>query len=259
MIVVRVLLIYFFLIIVSCTRQADSDRIILRVTSKGKIDFANYHNLSVISFSKALDEWRLLHKKIDDNLPVIYFEVDGDSKMHFVNDVKDILRQHEDIVIGVLLKLPPKVRSSDKIDYTKLRPRNLMKIEVAPDGLYRDSIKDGNSINMLDLKALSIEFIRGSQEDDHLPLLVEKELPVIGKELCNSYHIFMLIVSDQVEYEYYQRVKSQIKSAYLEVWDDYSMKHFERKYEDLNTDEQLIIELIIPYVLGEDYNDKASI
>lgn len=147
-----------------------------------------------------------------------------------------------DIDKGIPVKLPP---------YSEIPPENL---KLKKRNVYRVVVNANNQI-LVRGKEMKVSSIRES---------AKKFISNYGKDPEMSTNPKSAIVSLQndrgTNYETYLAVYNELKAAYNELWDDYAMQQFQRKYEDLDKEQGKEVKEEIPLVLSEaeptDYENK---
>jgi len=147
-----------------------------------------------------------------------------------------------DIDKGIPVKLPP--YSEETPESQAMKKRNVYRVVVNANNqlLVRDEQMDIKT-----LKDNAKKFISNNGKDPSLSVSPKNAIISLQNDRGTNY-------------ETYLTVYNELKAAYSELWDDESMFKYQRRYKDLDGEQQKMVKSDIPLVISEadptDYSKK---
>ena len=138
-----------------------------------------------------------------------------------------------DIDKGIPVKLPP--YSEEDPDNLRLKKRNVYRVVVNANN---QLLVRGKEMKVDDLRENAKKFIGNYGKDEEMSESPKNAIVSLQNDRGTNY-------------ETYIAVYNELKAAYNELWDDYSMQYFQRKYGDLDKDQEQEVKTEIPLVLSE--------
>ena len=138
-----------------------------------------------------------------------------------------------DIDKGIPVKLPP--YSEEPPPQLKLKKRNVYRVVV---NAQNQLLVRGKEMQVATLRDNTKKFISNYGKDPEMSTSPKSAIISLQNDRGTNY-------------ETYITVYNELKAAYNELWDDYSMQKFQRKYEDLDAEQQKEVKGEIPLVISE--------
>nr|WP_321452570.1 hypothetical protein [uncultured Carboxylicivirga sp.] len=139
---------------------------------------------------------------------------------------------------GLYRQLPPLEKEEAQPVF---EPQNVFSILINNKD---EILANGRPANLSELKLMIKKFIMESSDK------VSVDLPKIGKYM-SSKGVVSIQSSNGTSYQFYLLVQNELLSAYNQIRNTYSMKIFELNFEQLNTDQQEVIKMIVPQRIYE--------
>ncbi|QZE14288.1 biopolymer transporter ExbD [Halosquirtibacter laminarini] len=149
---------------------------------------------------------------------------------------------------GLRRKLPPMPPKDAKIDpNNKIKDRNIFEVLVnSKDQL----LVEGELMRIEDLYDATKEFMLNSNNSPKLPEKKEIEVPFFGKQMVTK-GVISLQNAIGTTYGTYIAVQNELVRAINDIRDDIAKRKWNKKYEDLNSDQQKAIRKIMPQRISE--------
>jgi biopolymer transport protein ExbD len=128
---------------------------------------------------------------------------------------------------GLIRRLPPP--PEENIENIVINQRNIFEILVnANDQL----LVEGEYIQVTDLRAKAIEFIKSDPNNPKMPEYKNEEIPIIGLYPVSK-QIISLQNDNGTSYEMYIKVQNELVAAYNIVRNEFAMDKFGKSYTEL--------------------------
>lgn len=243
-------------IIIGCETLYQSD-LSITVNNNNTIDILEMKAVDINEFEPIL-EAQIARQEDKNKIIKIALRIQPQTSVSFVKKVKESLSYYrENTRIQLFsptentykrtVKLPL-FYTKEKPDISKLNPRNVARIHLYENGQinYR-----GQNILFKDLADSTYVFLKSDTTKKHLPQLKIKNLNKVGKVLCAAKTIINLTADENAKYLDYESAYEEIYSTYQILWNEYSERFFNKRYDKLKNWEQEIIRIILPFVLSE--------
>ena len=150
---------------------------------------------------------------------------------------------------GLPRRLPQPVPKDQKNDTeVDIKKRNLLVVLVSST----NQIMCANEpIDISQLKDKVKEFIANPYNDEHLPEKTEIDVPYFGKTMVTKNHVISLQNDRGTSYQAYIDVQNELAKAYNELRDELAQEKWQKKYADLNEEQQSAIREIYPQKISE--------
>lgn len=142
----------------------------------------------------------------------------------------------------VLPPMPPK----DTEAPPPINERNVFIVKVnGQDKL----LVEGEPLDISQLKERAKEFIANPENKANLPVRSMKFIEELGREveICDK-DVISLQNADNTTYEAYMAVQNELIRAYNELRDEFASAEWGKKFNDLNSDQQMAVKKV--YKLG---------
>ncbi len=149
---------------------------------------------------------------------------------------------------GLARRLPPPPETENNNDDVKLKERNVLQVFLNMN----DQLMCGNEyIGVDQLRGKAKEFIENPLNEDSKPEKVQKDIPYFGDIMITEKHVISLRCDRGSSYKAYIAVQNELVAAYNELRDEISQEKWQKKYADLNEDQQAAIRDIYPQKISE--------
>ncbi|MDR1357244.1 MAG: biopolymer transporter ExbD [Tannerellaceae bacterium] len=149
---------------------------------------------------------------------------------------------------GLPRRLPPPVPKDQKNQDVDIKKRNILVVLINST----NQILCGDVYVQLDqLKDRIKEFVENPTNNEHMPELIEVDVPYFGVRKVPKNHVISLQNNRDTSYQAYIDVQSEIAAAYNELRDDISLQKFGRKFADLDEEQQKAVQTIYPQKVSE--------
>ncbi len=159
---------------------------------------------------------------------------------------------------GIVRKLPP-MPESEQQDDVQVKERNVFVVLVNRDNRL---LVEGEQMDIRDLKDATKEFIVNPTNDPDLPALEPVDVPYFGTMNLTTKHVISIRSDRGTSFETYIAVQNELAKAVNELRDEYSMRKFGKKFEDLDPiaeeDKCEAIEEIVPMRISEAEPNKIG-
>ncbi|MDR1092336.1 MAG: biopolymer transporter ExbD [Prevotella sp.] len=149
---------------------------------------------------------------------------------------------------GLPRRLPPPVPKDQKNVDVNIKKRNILVVLINST----NQILCGDTyIQLNQLKDRVKEFIENPTNNEHMPELIEVDVPYFGARKVSKNHVISLQNNRDTSYQAYIDVQNEIAAAYNELRDDISLQKFGRKFADLDEEQQKAVQIIYPQKISE--------
>ncbi len=108
----------------------------------------------------------------------------------------------------------------------------------------KKSLPEKESLSFLKEKSLKKEDIKGANK-------FQSAIDILGEDYQRSKGIVSLQNDRGTSYKIYIEVQNELVAAFNELRDEYSMRKFSKKYEDLAEEQQKAVKTAIPQAISE--------
>lgn len=143
---------------------------------------------------------------------------------------------------GISRTLPQPVPKDQQNDDQKIKERNVFVVLVNKND---QLLVEGEQMHISELKKKAKEFIANPADDPELPEKSMKEVPFFG-EYPVSKQVISLQNDRGTSYGLYIQVQDELAAAYNELRNELSQRKWNKAYEDLDKDQQILKRRIIP-------------
>ncbi len=151
-----------------------------------------------------------------------------------------------DIDTGIYKKLPP-IPEDEEIDAPKVKQRNVLAILVNRND---DLLVNGEVLDVSQLREKTKEFILNPLNLESLPEKKSTAIPFFG-DVMVSKGLVSLQNDRGTSYQMYIKVQDELAAASRELKDEKSMQKWNKKYEDLNEEQQDAVRDYVPMQISE--------
>lgn len=148
---------------------------------------------------------------------------------------------------GLARMLPPMPEKDQKKEDIDVKKRNIFTVLINKSDKL---LVKGEPMDVSMLKDKAKEFIVNPNNDENLPEVEVKDIPLIG-----SYRVSKGVISLQNDrgttYKMYMKVQNELVAAYNELRNDLSQERFGKKYDDLTKEQQDAVQDAIPQRISE--------
>lgn len=158
---------------------------------------------------------------------------------------------------GLARQLPPPPEQEQKDDDVKLKERNVLTVFLNLE----DQLMCGSEyIGVDQLRAKAKEFIANPYNDEAKPEKHAKNVSFFGNMMVTEKHVISLRCDRGSSYKAYLAVQNELVAAYNELRDEIAQEKWQKKYADLDEEQQKAIREIYPQKISEaepkKYGDK---
>lgn len=247
------------LILTSFAGCIQNEKVVFVSTSgNNTVKFKDKEYKSLDEFEKQFTYW------IDNEIksvssPIIGFRPNPNSKMDFVNQVKDVIKEHHKVIkVSVdskqgtqkLVKFPSKINKKDIPSFEIFKERNLLRFYISEIGIFKDSL-NGETINLEKVESLVLSYILSDGSNPELPEYTYYSSPKIGKIQAARKLITTIAPTKNTKFADYQKLKWEIQAAFKNARNKKSKEIFNLVYDELNYEDKKTINKIIPIVISE--------
>jgi hypothetical protein len=146
---------------------------------------------------------------------------------------------------GLGRMLPP-MPPDETVEPPPINERNVFIVRVnGQDKL----LVEGEPLEISELKNRAKEFIDNPENREDLPVKTMKYIEGLDREVevCDK-DVISLQNADNTTYDMYIKVQNELMRAYNELRNEFSMKEWGKKFDDLDADQQKIVKKV--YKLG---------
>lgn len=148
---------------------------------------------------------------------------------------------------GLSRRLPPLPSEDQKVEDQKVNRRNIIQVKInASDRLFAGN----QAMDVSQLKDKIKEFLTNPTNDPDLPELEMKEIAGLGM-VPVSKGVISLQNDRGTTYSKYIAVQNELIKAVNEIRDDFSMRTYGKKYDQLDEDRQELVRQAVPQNISE--------
>lgn len=152
-----------------------------------------------------------------------------------------------DVDTGIYKKLPPIPEEDVPQDDVKVKQRNVLAILVNRNN---DLLVNGEVLDISQLREKTKEFILNPLNKEDLPEKKPTTIPFFG-DVMVSKGLVSLQNDRGTSYEMYISVQDELAAASRELKDQKSMQKWNKKYEDLELEQQKAVKKYVPMQISE--------
>ncbi len=153
-----------------------------------------------------------------------------------------------DVDTGLMRRLPPIPDKDQKDTDDKIKERNVFVVLINKNN---NLLVENEVIDLLSLREKAKEFIANPEDLDNLPEKDYKEIQFFGRVYVPRNPIISLRNDRGTSYGTYLMVQNELLAAKNELRNEISSQKFNKKYEDLDEDEQAAVKQYYTSVLSE--------
>ncbi len=152
-----------------------------------------------------------------------------------------------DVDTGLARMLPPPVPANVKSDTPPIKERNVLVILVNKNN---QILCEGKPINVSELREVTKRFIANPQGDANLPEFLKTQIDLLGV-IPVTKGVISLQNDRSTSYKTYIDVQNELVGAYNELRDEFAMKNFGRKFDNLTDAQSEAVKKAIPQRISE--------
>lgn len=156
---------------------------------------------------------------------------------------------------GIRRRLPPDVPEEQVQEEQEIEKRNVMRIRILSDN---SLTIDGEAANFGDVKEKVMTFVDNPTNSDDLPEKVPTLVPLLGTVPVTDKHVIQLTAEREADYQVWFTVQNEIVSAYTQLRDDFSRRHFGQSYSMCNEAQREAARACYPQRVAEEYLRKKG-
>jgi biopolymer transport protein ExbD len=157
-----------------------------------------------------------------------------------------------DTDMGILRQLPPMPEEETPDEEVEVRERNIFVVLVNRDN---QLLVEGEVMDIKNLRDAAKEFIVNPYNDPDLPVKELVDVEYFGPMELTPKHVISIQNDRGTSYEMYIAVQNEIAAAYSELRDEFAMRKFGMKFDDLKGEEYEAKKEIIEDVI---YKNRVS-
>ncbi|MDR1722987.1 MAG: biopolymer transporter ExbD [Tannerella sp.] len=136
---------------------------------------------------------------------------------------------------GLPRKLPNPPDPKNKNEDIDVNKRNILTIMVSSDNRIMCA---GEEVDLPKLREKAIEFIENPNNEEHLPVKKEVDLPFFGKKMITDEHVISLQCDRGTKYQTYIDVQNELAAAYNQLRDAAAKAQFNKKFSELDKEDE---------------------
>lgn len=149
---------------------------------------------------------------------------------------------------GLARRLPPPPEKDQKQDDVIVKERNVLVVYLN----FQDQLMCGKDyISIKQLRQRAKDFIANPYNDESLPEKYNKDIPFFGNVQVTEKHVISLQNDRNSTYQAYIDVQNELVAAYNELRDELAQEKWQKKYLDLDEEQQKAIRDIYPQKISE--------
>ena len=152
-----------------------------------------------------------------------------------------------DVDTGIYKKLPPIPEEDVPQDDIKVKQRNVLAILVNRNN---DLLVNGEVLDISQLREKTKEFILNPLNKEDLPEKKPTTIPFFG-DVMVSKGLVSLQNDRGTSYEMYISVQDELAAASRELKDQKAMQKWNKKFEDLDEEQQSAVRKLVPMQISE--------
>jgi biopolymer transport protein ExbD len=152
---------------------------------------------------------------------------------------------------GLARRLPPPPEENNESKDIDVKERNALVVLVNTNNEVMCGRTPIDKRNLGDLRRRVKEFVSNPANDPSLPEKVEKNIEFFGTMSVTENHIISLQNDRGTSYETYFQVQNEVVAAYNELRDELARGKWQKKYAELNEDQQKAVRDVYPQKISE--------
>ena len=149
---------------------------------------------------------------------------------------------------GLSRRLPPPLQPDQVIPPVNVNKRNIFVVKVNSQN---QLMVQGELMELQDLRQKAKEFIKNENNDPHLPVRTEENIPLLGTMSITKDHVISLQNDVDTQYQAYINVQNELVAAYNELRNELAKEKFGAGYDELNEDQQKAVQSVYPQKISE--------
>jgi biopolymer transport protein ExbD len=149
---------------------------------------------------------------------------------------------------GLSRRLPPPLPPDQVIPPVDVNKRNIFVVKVNSQN---QLMVQGELMELQDLRQKAKEFIKNENDDPHLPVKTEENIPLLGTMSITKDHVISLQNDVDTQYQAYINVQNELVAAYNELRNELAKEKFGAGYDELNEDQQKAVQSVYPQKISE--------
>lgn len=152
-----------------------------------------------------------------------------------------------DVDTGLARMLPPPVPPDQQNDTPPIKERNVLVVLVNKNN---QILCDGKWLSVSQLREEAKDFIANPRNDAELPEFNDVDIDLIGT-IPVSKGVISLQNDRGTAYKTYIEVQNELVGAYNELREEFAMRNFGRKFDDLSESQSEAVKKAIPQRISE--------
>lgn len=152
-----------------------------------------------------------------------------------------------DVDTGLARMLPPPVPANNKSDAPPIKERNVLVVLVNKNN---QILCEGKPINVEELREITKQFIANPLNDANLPEFLDTQIDLLGVVPVTK-GVISLQNDRSTSYKTYIDVQNELVGAYNELRDEFALKNFGRKFDNLSDAQSEAVKKAIPQRISE--------
>ena len=149
---------------------------------------------------------------------------------------------------GLSRRLPPPLQPDQVIPPVDVNKRNIFVVKVNSQN---QLMVQGELMELQDLRQKAKEFIKNENDDPHLPVRTEENIPLLGTMSITKDHVISLQNDVDTQYQAYINVQNELVAAYNELRNELGKEKFGANFDELNEDQQKAVQSVYPQKISE--------
>ena len=149
---------------------------------------------------------------------------------------------------GLSRRLPPPLQPDQVIPPVDVNKRNIFVVKVNSQN---QLMVQGELMELQDLRQKAKEFIKNENDDPHLPVRTEENIPLLGTMSITKDHVISLQNDVDTQYQAYINVQNELVAAYNELRNELAKEKFGANFDELNEDQQKAVQSVYPQKISE--------
>jgi len=151
---------------------------------------------------------------------------------------------------GIRRRLPPNVPDKELNKEQEVAARNVMRIRLLSDNTLTI---DGEAAAFSDIKQQVMRFVDNPSNSEDMPEKVMSNIPLLGYLPVTEKHVIQLTAERAADYQSWFTVQNEIVSAYAQLRDDFTRKHFGHHYAACTDRQKEAARACYPQRVSEEY------
>ena len=149
---------------------------------------------------------------------------------------------------GLSRRLPPPLQPDQVIPPVNVNKRNIFVVKVNSQN---QLMVQGELMELQDLRQKAKEFIKNENDDPHLPVRTEENIPLLGTMSITKDLVISLQNDVDTQYQAYINVQNELVAAYNELRNELGKEKFGANFDELNEDQQKAVQSVYPQKISE--------